>query len=415
VGGTGVTTVSAIVAMAAHVDGKASSSLDMTGLAQKGGQVISHVRIARTPDDIRSGRVPPASADAVIAGDLIVATNLDALNLMNASTRAVANSDITPTRDFIYDRNRRFRATLKVDLLAQAVETLDAINAEALSLEYLYDAMYANMILLGFAWQKGLVPVSLRGLYRAIKLNGVAIDDNMLAFDLGRLAAHDPARLRTLVPVRTPPPAKTLDELIAHRAAHLTAYQNAAYATIYTDALTKVRARETALHLGEGLSRAVAENLAKLMAYKDEYEVARLYADPAFEAGLRDILTGPMKFKVWLSPPMIAPKDPVTGLPKKIAFGGWVLSVFKLLQHGKALRGGPFDVFGKTAERAMERRLRDRYLADLDMLLATLSASTLKTAIEIAMLPDQIRGFGHVKEQSVVIADAKRAVLLAQM
>lgn len=414
VGGTGVTTVSAIVAMAAHVDGKAASSLDMTGLAQKGGQVISHVRIARAPDDIRSGRVPPASADAVIAGDLIVATNLDALNLMNASTRAVANSDITPTRDFIYDRNRRFRPELKVDLLAKAVDALDTVNAEALSLEYLYDAMYANMILLGFAWQKGLVPVSLRGLYRAIKLNGVAIDDNMLAFDLGRLAAHNPARLKTLVPVRTPPPERTLDELINHRAEHLTAYQSEAYANTYRAAVSRVRERETALGLGEGLTRAVAMNLAKLMAYKDEYEVARLYADPAFEAGLRDILTGPMKFKVWLSPPMIAPRDPRTGLPKKMAFGGWVLGLFKVLQHGKALRGTPLDVFGKTAERAMERGLRDRYLADLDTLTALLSAASHKTCIEIAAIPDQIRGFGHVKEASAREADAKREVLLQQ-
>jgi indolepyruvate ferredoxin oxidoreductase len=284
--------------------------------------------------------------------------------------------------------------------------------SSALSLEYLYDAMYANMILLGFAWQKGLVPVSLRGLYRAIKLNGVAIDDNVLAFDLGRLAAHDPARLKAMVPVRTPPPEKTLDELIAHRAAHLTAYQNAAYGERYKAAVAKVRARETALGLGEALSRAVAVNLSKLMSYKDEYEVARLYADPAYEAGLRDILTGPMRFKVWLSPPLLAPKDPHTGLPRKMAFGGWVLGLFKVLQHGKVLRGGPLDVFGKTAERAMERGLRDRYLADLDGWLDALSPATHKTLVELASLPDQIRGFGHVKEASVAVSDAKRAVLM---
>jgi indolepyruvate ferredoxin oxidoreductase len=412
VGGTGVTTVSAIVAMAAHVDGKASSSLDMTGLAQKGGQVLSHVRIARAPDDIRSGRVPPASADAVIAGDLIVATNLDALNLMHPGTRAVANSDITPTREFIHDRNRRYRAAPKVDLLAQAVSALDTVNAEALSLEYLYDAMYANMILLGFAWQKGLVPVSLRGVYRAIKLNGVAIDDNVLAFDLGRLAAHDPARLKALVPVRTPPPEKTLDELVAHRMAHLTAYQDAALAERYRAVVDRVRAAETAQGLGEALTRAVATNLSKLMSYKDEYEVARLYADPAYEAGLRDILTGPMKFKVWLSPPMIAPKDPATGLPRKIAFGGWVLGLFKVLRHGKVLRGGPLDVFGMTEERRMERALRDGYLADVETWLQALSPATHRTIVELASLPDQIRGFGHVKQASVETAAAKRAALM---
>jgi indolepyruvate ferredoxin oxidoreductase len=275
--------------------------------------------------------------------------------------------------------------------------------------------MYSNMILLGFAWQKGLVPVSLRGLYRAIKLNGVAIDDNVLAFDLGRLAAHDHTRLDQIVPVRTPPPEKSLDELIAHRVAHLTAYQNANYATTYAEAVARVRATETALGLGEALTRAVATNLSKLMAYKDEYEVARLYSDPAWKQGLNETLAGGKNLKIWLSPPMIAPKDPNTGLPKKIAFGSWILPVFGLLQHGKALRGGPLDFMGKTDERKMERGLRDVYLADLDLWIAKLSPATHKTIVELANLPDEIRGFGHVKHKAVETAQAKREVLMAQL
>ena len=414
VGGTGVTTVSAIVGMAAHVDGKASSTLDMTGLAQKGGQVLSHVRIAKNPEDIRSGRVPPASADVVIAGDLIVATNLDALALVsNSLTRAVGNFDITPTSEFIQNRSRRYRAQPKIDLFEQAVASLDIIHAEALAEEYLYDAMFSNMILLGFAWQKGLVPVSLRGLYRAIKLNGVAIDDNVLAFDLGRLASYDPERLKDMVPVREAPPEKSLDDLIAHRVAHLTHYQNAAYAETYSDAVAKVRTHETTLGLGENLTRAVATNLSKLMAYKDEYEVARLYSDPAYLEGLDATLVRRKSIKIWLSPPMIAPIDPHTGHAKKIAFGSWVLGAFKVLQHGKSLRGGAFDVFGRTDERKMERDLRDTYLADLEILLATLSPTTAKTITEIARLPDEVRGFGHVKAASVVTMRAKRDVLMA--
>jgi indolepyruvate ferredoxin oxidoreductase len=416
VGGTGVTTVSAIVGMAAHVDGKASSTLDMTGLAQKGGQVLSHVRIAKNPEDIRSGRVPPSSADVMIAGDLIVATNLDALALVSKGlTRAVGNFDITPTSEFIQNRTRRYRAQPKIELFEQAVASLDIIHAEALAEEYLYDAMFSNMILLGFAWQKGLVPVSLRGLYRAIKLNGVAIDDNVLAFDLGRLASYDPDRLKDMVPVREAPPEKSLDDLIAHRTAHLVAYQNSSYAERFVQAVAKARARESELGLGESVTRAVATNLSKLMAYKDEYEVARLYSDPAYLVGLDETLVGRKSIKIWLSPPMIAPVDPHTGHPKKIAFGAWVLNFFKLLQHGKALRGGAFDVFGKTQERKMERDLRDQYLKDLDLVLTRLSASTLKAALELVSLPDDVRGFGHVKAASVKLMEAKRIVLLRNL
>ncbi len=413
VGGTGVTTVSAIVGMAAHIDGNASSTLDMTGLAQKGGAVLSHVRIGNNPEDIPSSRVPPACADIMIAGDLIVATNLDALALVsNGLTRAVGNSNIAPTSEFIQNRAQRYDAKSQIDLFDQAVASLDVIPADALAEQYLNDAMFSNMILMGFAWQKGLVPVSLDGIYRAIKLNAVAIDQNVLAFDLGRLASWDAARLHDLVPVKEAAPQRSLDDLIAHRAAFLTAYQDRDYAQIFLNAIAKVRSRQIALGLGENLVRTVAVNLSKLMAYKDEYEVARLYSEPAFFAGLNATLAGRKSIKIWLSPPLLAPIDPTTGFPKKLAFGGWVLSIFKILQHGKGLRGGFLDMFGHTAERKMERNLRDQYLNDLDFLLAKLSPATVNKVIEIAHLPDEIRGFGHVKLASAKLAAVKRTSLM---
>jgi indolepyruvate ferredoxin oxidoreductase len=260
-----------------------------------------------------------------------------------------------------------------------------------------------------------LVPVSLRGLYRAIKLNGVGIDENVLAFDLGRLAAYDPARLKEMVPVREPPPEKSLDDLIAHRLAHLTAYQSQSYAQIYANAVAQVRKAETQASLGTALTRAVAVNLAKVMAYKDEYEVARLYADPAFMAGLNATLGGWKSLKIWLAPPFWAAKDEATGLPKKQAFGAWTLVAFRILKHGKLLRGTMLDIFGATGERVKERAFRDRYLADLPLWLKSLSAKTHRQIVELANLPDEVRGYGHVKEASLVRTEAKRKTLMAQL
>jgi indolepyruvate ferredoxin oxidoreductase len=415
VGGAGVTTAAAIIGMAAHVDGKAASTLDMTGLAQKGGAVISHVRIAQEPDAIRSGRVPPAGADVLIAGDLIVATNLDALGLLcSQTTHAAANADVTPTSEFVFDRNARFDNRDLQRRLNAAVLDLGLVNAETLAEAYLYDALYSNMIMLGFAWQRGLVPVSLRGLYRAIKLNRAAVKENMLAFDLGRLAAHDPGRLRALAPPRVPPPALPLDALIAHRRDHLIAYQDSAWAGRWEQVVARVRAAEHALGLGDGLTRAVAVNLAKLMSYKDEYEVARLYTSGAFQDSLRQAFSGKLTLKVWLAPPLPAKADPATGRPAKRAFGAWVFALFALLKRLKRLRGGPLDPFGVTAERRMERALITEYEATVTRLIAGLTPATHRQAIEIANLPDQIRGFGPVKEKAAQAARARLAILLAQ-
>ncbi len=412
IGGTGVTTTASILAMAAHIDGLAASVVDMTGLAQKGGSVFSHVRIGDTEDASVGGRVPAASAHVLIACDLLVAAGPDALALY-AKDRTVAcgNADLQPTADFVINRDVRFDAPAMARRLASACKSYDGCAAAEIAERRFGDTLYANMIMLGFAWQKGLVPVSSRALYRAITLNGVAAEQNLQAFEAGRIAAHDPGS-RTPNPPATTPETLPLDDLIARRAADLTAYQDAAYARRYQDRVAAARAAESPLG-GEALTRAVAVNLYKLMAYKDEYEVARLYADGRFAGELGQTFTGG-KLKVWLAPPLIAAKDR-NGKPRKMAFGGWMLELgFPLLARLKGLRGGAFDIFGASAERRMERDLIADYEAGLERLTADLSAKRLPLATKIAQVPSEIRGFGHVKDAAVRTAKAAEAALWAK-
>ncbi len=412
VGGTGVTTVAAVLAMAAHVDGHAASSLDMTGLAQKGGPVLSHIRFAREPDMISTGRVPPASADVVIACDLVVAAGGDALNLMDADrTAAYANSDVTPTSEFIRNRSKRFESDLLSARVKRQATEFEAFDAEALAVGYLHDAIYTNMIMAGFAWQKGRLPVSLRALYRAIRLNGTKVDDNMAAFNIGRIAAADPARLIRQEDPRGEVHEQTLDELIKDRATRLTAYQNAAYAERYRETVAKIRAAESSLGTGEKLARAAAFYAYKVMAYKDEYEVARLYTDGKFAKQLASQFKGG-KLRFWLAAPMIAKKDQHGHFEKK-HFGQWMMLGFKLLAKFKGLRGTKFDVFGYTEERQHERKLRDDYLAGLERIASELTGKNHELAVMIATLPDEIRGFGHVKDAALQAARLKEADLWA--
>jgi indolepyruvate ferredoxin oxidoreductase len=414
VGGTGVTTVAAVLAMAAHIDGNASTSLDMTGLAQKGGPVLSHVRFARTPEEITTGRVPPASIDTLIACDLVVAASPDALTLMDpARTRAVGNSDVTPTSEFIRNRSKRFEADLLSARVRAQSLALDLVDAETLAVGYLHDAIYTNMIMLGVAWQKGLVPVSLRGLYRAIKLNGTAVEDNLLAFDLGRLAVADPNRVRTHVEPAPNPAPTTLQTLVEDRSKRLTDYQNEAYAARYRALVAQVSSRETELGLGDSLSKAVATYAYKVMAYKDEYEVARLYTNGTFSRQLADNFSGKYKMRLHLAPPMIAHKD-IHGHLVKRPYGRWMLTAFSVMAKLKGLRGTRFDIFGMTEERRTERALRDAYIAQITRMLPELNARNHTLAVEIASIPDQIRGFGHVKEASLEQARARESDLLAQ-
>ncbi|MDP2214729.1 indolepyruvate ferredoxin oxidoreductase family protein [Phenylobacterium sp.] len=413
VGGTGVTTTASILAMAAHVDGKAASVVDMTGLAQKGGAVFSHVRIGEDEESIVGGRTPAASAHVLIACDVMVAAGADALALY-AKDRTVAfgNADLSPTADFVTDRDVRFDSGGMARRIAAAAKAYDETPAHHMAETELGDAIYANMIMLGFAWQKGVIPISSRALYRAIKLNGVAADQNLQAFEMGRRAAHDPAsRGRREADVATPE-TLPLAELIAHRVRELAAYQNAAYAARYQDRVEAIARIEAPLG-SESLTRAVAVNLYKLMAYKDEYEVARLYADGRFDAYRSQSFQGG-KAKVWLAPPILGAKDD-QGHPRKIAFGGWMLEYgFPVLAKLKGLRGTALDLFGYSLERQMERALIVTYEADLQRIARELTSERLALAVELAQVSQDIRGFGHVKQASLGPAMAKREALWAK-
>lgn len=411
VGGTGVTTVAAVLAMAAHVDGNAASSLDMTGLAQKGGPVLSHLRFAKEPDMISTGRVPPASCDAIIGCDLVVAAGGDAISLMDASrTHVTANADVTPTSEFIRDRSKTFESQLLAARVKRQAKDFGSIDAESLAIGYLNDAIYTNMIMVGYAWQKGHVPVSLRGLYRAIKLNGVKIEENMKAFDVGRLAAADPDRLEETSDPRGDVKPMTLDEIIENRSGRLIAYQNEAYAQTYRDLVAKVRKDEDAAGLGDAFTTAVAKYAFKLMAYKDEYEVARLHTDGTFEKKLRETFHGG-KINYLMAPPLISKKDSHGHLQKK-KFGPWMKVAFKFMKRFKGLRGTRFDPFGWTEERRMERGLRDDYLSKVTMLSKSLTRKNHELAVALVSIPNEIRGYGHVKEASVEAARAHEEELM---
>jgi indolepyruvate ferredoxin oxidoreductase len=413
VGGTGVTTAASVLAMAAHIDGLNASVVDMTGLAQKGGAVFSHVRLGQGDQAGVRGRVPAASADVLIACDALVAASPEALALYAKSrTAALANTDLLITADFVTDRDARFESAPLERRLASACNSFAACPAASLAQSRLGDTVFANMIILGFAWQKGLIPVSSRALYRAINLNGVAAAANLQAFELGRRTAHDPATALSPPSPAQAPQTMPLDELIAHRAKELEAYQDGAYARRYGARIAAVRAAEAALG-SEALTRTAAINLYRLMAYKDEYEVARLYADGRFAAELGGAFSGG-KIKVWLAPPLLGAKDD-RGHPRKIAFGGWMVRWgFPLLARLKGLRGTPLDLFGATPERRMERGLIASYETSLDRLAAQLTAERLALAVQIAEVPGEIRGFGHVKASAAQTAARLEAALWAK-
>ena len=414
IGGTGVTTVASILAMAAHIDGNSASVVDMTGLAQKGGAVFSHVRIGKGPDEAVGGRVPAACANVLIACDLLVAAGPEALALYAKDrTVAVGNGDFQPTADFVANRDVRFDAGAMARRLAGACRSYDACPAVNLAELRLGDAIYANMIMLGFAWQKGVVPVTLAALRRAIELNGVEAEENLQAFEVGRMAAHDPAARGPGENDAPTPETLDLDDLIARRTADLTAYQDSAYARRYAERIARLRAADLAAGGDESLTRQAAISLYQLLAYKDEYEVARLYSDGRFARALGETFTGGRR-KVWLSPPALAAKGP-DGRPAKSAFGSWMLSLgFPTLARLKGLRGGPLDPFGHSAHRRMERDLAAGFEADLDRIAEELTPDRLAAGRDIAAAPQAIRGFGHIKEAAVEAYGTERTRLWAR-
>ena len=416
VGGTGVVTIGALIGMAAHLDGKGVTVLDMTGLAQKGGSVFSHIRIADRPADLHAVRIATGEANAVIGGDLVVTASVDALAKMAVGTHGVVNCFETPTSEFTRNPDWAFPQDKMQAAIVEAVgqKNFDFLDAGSLATKLLGDAIATNLFLLGYAWQRGWVPVSEASLDRAIELNGAAVEMNRQAFLWGRRAAIDLAAVQREV---SPAPVirlrpESLDERIARRAEELTAYQDAAYARRYTDFVARVRAAEAPLG-SEALTDAVARNYFKLLAYKDEYEVARLFADPAFRAGIDARFEGEYTLRFHLAPTFLARPDPDSGRIKKKVFGPWMETALRWLAKARRLRGTPFDPFGYHPERKAERALLAQYEADIGALLGGLDAEGLRRAVALARLPEDIRGFGHVKAWSMKKAAEKRAALLA--
>ncbi len=422
IGGTGVVTIGALVSTAAHLDGLASSQLDFMGFAQKGGAVLAFIRWAPRPELLNQVRIDTQQADLVLACDLVVGASNDALQTTRRGrTRIVANRHRHPTDTFVRHPDAELHANELEAKLAFAVgeDAVAYVDAYDLALRLLGDAIGANILLLGYAWQRGLVPVSLAALERAIELNGVAVESNKLAFQLGRLTAHD---LNAVLALAEEPASAAnaildnLEALIAHRSEHLTQYQNAALAQRYRTLVERVRRTENALGHDPSLplSRAVAHNYAKLLAYKDEYEVARLFSQSSFREQLADTFDGDLKLHFHVAPPLLARRGP-DGRPRKLRIGGWLQPVLRVLAHGKQLRGTVLDVFGHTAERRMERALPDRYAALIESVLPTLRADQLGDALALAQLPQRIRGYGHVKLAQLPEVLASEAALCTKL
>ncbi len=423
VGGTGIVTIGAILGMAAHLEGKACGMIDMAGLAQKGGAVYSHIRLANRPEDITAIRVPARGADLVLGGDLVVAGTKKVLtavkpgaSLVVVNTHEVLPGDFTRNADYSLP-TERLKRTIAASVGEQNTHFIEATR---LATALFGSSLPQNIFLVGYAYQLGGLPLSAEAILKAIELNGEAVAMNTAAFTWGRRAAADPAALAGMVgPQQASSDARrlseSLEEIIARRVASLTAYQNAAYGARYRDLVARVQQAEGAKAPGRsGLAEAVAKNLYKLMAYKDEYEVARLFADGAFQAQVKAAFEGDLKYEFHLAPPLFAKVDPATGEARKMRFGPWMMKGFSTLAKLKGLRGTPFDLFGYTAERRTERRLIADYEALLDTLLSGLTRDSHATAVALASIPEKIRGYGHVKVRHLAAAKAEEADLLAR-
>ncbi|MEB3701391.1 indolepyruvate ferredoxin oxidoreductase [Candidatus Bealeia paramacronuclearis] len=404
VGGTGVVTIGALLGMAAHLEKKGCSIVDMAGLAQKGGAVVSHIRIAQKPSDIQATRVSRERADLILGCDIVVAAGPDALaTIKTGHTQAIINENQTITGHFIHSPDYDFKhEKLRQNLLEKlGAEHTDFIDATHLATRILGDAIATNLFILGYAYQKGLIPIHHEAILKAVELNAVAVEFNKLAFHWGRYAVLDFKAVEDAANLEFEKKAKeipqSLEAVINHRKQHLTGYQNKAYAERYELFVRKIEAQDQKLGRQE-LSLAVAKYYAKLLAYKDEYEVARLYTDGTYLKELYDQFEGNLKMKFHLAPPLLSYKDPKTGQLKKSTYGPWIFSVFKILAKLKGLRGTALDIFGYTHERKTERSLIGGYENLVYSLLPHLSLHNYDVAVELATLPEHIRGFGHVKE-----------------
>jgi len=417
VGGTGVLTIGGILGMAAHLDGKAAMVLDVSGLAQKGGAVISHVRIGEDPDDVSTPRIAGGCTDLLLAADSVVAISREGMDMISAErTTAIVNGHNAPVATFVRDRDFDFRQ----DAVLQAIRDTTKpgariVDFHRLATRVIGDAIAANMMMVGYAWQLGHLPLSEAALMKAIELNGVEIAMNKTAFNWGRMAAANPERVaELLVPPQSERPLSdmSLDEIVSHRAQHLTDYQDAALAEKYRAAVSRIRAAEDRLGKDFALTRAVAINYAKVLAYKDEYEVARLLTDPDFEKEISDTFEGDGKLSFHLAPPLVSHVDPDLGRPRKRRFGEGIKMPLKWLAKMKGLRGGAFDIFARSEERQRERGLIAIYEAMLNEIATSVTGDNRFAAVALASAPDQVRGFGPVKLAAMDKFDAQWPGLL---
>ena len=424
IGGTGVVTIGGVLGMAAHLEDKGVGIIDMAGLAQKGGAVYSHIRIANSPDDIHAIRMAAGGADLVLGGDIVVAGNKKVLAAVkHGATQMIINTaeflpgDFARDADFSLPTERLKRAIVS----AAGSDGVSFIDATRLATALLGNSIAGNIFMVGYAFQKGAIPLSAESIEKAIEMNGEAVAMNQAAFRWGRRAALDAAAVENEIP--TPASrdenrrlSESLDEMIERRVAFLTDYQNAVYARRYSNLVARVReAEQTKAPGSTGLTEAVARNLFKLMAYKDEYEVARLFTDGTFQKQIESTFEpGSMRFEFHLAPPLLARVDKTTGEPKKMSFGPWMLRLFGMLKRFKTLRGTAFDPFGYSAERQTERQLIADYEALVSELLPQLNADNHPLAVGLAVIPEKIRGFGHVKARNLKAAKADEAALLEQ-
>jgi len=424
VGGTGVVTVGAILGMAAHLEEKGCGMIDMAGLAQKGGAVYSHVRLAKRQEDINAIRVAAGDADLVLGCDLVVTGTKKVLaSVRSGATRLVVNTaellpgDFTRNADYSLPATRIKRAILT----AAGSDQVSFVDASTIATTLLGNSIAANMFMLGFAYQRGAVPLSAEALEHAIELNGEAVKMNVSAFRWGRRTAFDPASVEAFVGAATRPTedrklSQSLDELIERRIEFLTDYQNAAYARRYRELVAEMRAaEERAVPEETALTEALARYYCKLLAYKDEYEVARLFTSGTFQKQVEASFEGEkLRYNFHLAPPILGRKDKTTGLPKKTSFGPWMMQGFAVLAKLKGLRGTPFDPFGYSTERKTERRLIADYEELAREIAAKVNARNHSLAVALASIPEKIRGYGHVKARHLEAAKREESDLLAK-
>ncbi|MFN5030052.1 MAG: indolepyruvate ferredoxin oxidoreductase family protein [Burkholderiales bacterium] len=421
VGGTGVVTIGALLGMAAHLENKGVAVLDMTGLAQKGGSVYTHVRIAKSPEDIFAVRIAAGEANALLGCDMIVSTSDEAIAKMQANlTRGVVNAEVSTTGEFTKKPDLHIPVTELEATLRETMAAVEFVDATGITTALMGDAIFTNPFVMGYGYQIGLIPVSAASILRAIELNGAAVEKNKQAFDWGRRAAVDIAAVKKVAfPVEPISGiyklSESVDEMVARREEFLTGYQNVAYAERYAALVKRVADVEAQKFAGKkALSAAVARYYFKVLAYKDEYEVARLYSDMRFQKKVADQFEGDYKLTFHLAPPVVSAGDPTTGEPRKKVYGPWMMTAFNVLAKFKGLRGTALDLFGYTEERKTERQLIADYEALVDELLRDVTVVNYETAVDLASIPEHIRGFGHVKHAHLVDAKTRWAELLAK-